>query len=167
MELLGALVLWLHVTAATIWVGGNFMIAMVIVPYFKRSVPPVERVKIMTQIGRSFEPIGWGCVLILIFSGLVNIFTAGVLANPDLIGPFMRMLGIKILLVLVLIILTGIHGFIMAPRLAQAVEELEPGTEELPEHIDKMRGQMAVVYSLIGVFSLLVLLAAVALRLGL
>ena len=78
----------------------------------------------------------------------------------------MRMLGIKILLVLILIILTGIHGFIIAPRLARAVEELEPGTEELPEHIDKMRGQMAMVSSLIGVFSLLILLAAVALRLG-
>ena len=55
MELLGALVLWLHVTAATIWVGGNFMIAMVIVPYFKRSVSPVERIKIMTQIGRALN----------------------------------------------------------------------------------------------------------------
>ena len=40
MELLGVLTLWLHVTAAAIWVGGNFMIAMVIVPYFKRSLPP-------------------------------------------------------------------------------------------------------------------------------
>ena len=132
MEILSVLVLWLHVTAAAIWIGGNFMIAMVIVPYFKRSMPPVERIKIMTQIGRSFEPIGWACVVILIFSGLVNIFTAGVLASPDLIGPFMRMLGIKLLLVLILIILTGIHGFIMAPRLTHAVEELEPGTEELP-----------------------------------
>ena len=88
MELLGLVTLWLHVTAATIWVGGNFMIAMVIVPYFKRTVPPVERIKIMTQIGRGFEPIGWTCVVVLIFSGLINIFTAGVLASPDLIGPF-------------------------------------------------------------------------------
>lgn len=166
MEILGVLALWLHVTAAAIWVGGNFMMAMVIVPYFKRSVSPVERIKLLTQIGKGFEPIGWGCVLILIFSGLFNIFTAGVLGNSDLIGPFMRMLGIKVILVLILIILTGIHGFIMAPRLAQAVAALEPDTEELPGHIDKMRGQMAMVSSLIGVFSLLILLAAVALRLG-
>ena len=77
----------------------------------------------------------------------------------------MRMLGIKILLVLILIILTGIHGFIMAPRLARAVEELEPETQELPEHIDKCAVKWRW-FSLIGVFSLLVLLAAVALRLG-
>jgi uncharacterized membrane protein len=166
MEILGVFVLWLHVTAAAIWVGGNFMMAMVIVPYFKQSVSPVERIKLLTQIGKGFEPIGWVCVLILIFSGLFNIFTAGVLGNSDLIGPFMRMLGIKVILVLILIVLTGVHGFIMAPRLAQAVEELAPGTRELPGHIDKMRGQMAMVSSLIGVFSLLILLAAVALRLG-
>ena len=95
MELLGLLTLWLHVTAAAIWVGGNFMIAMVIVPYFKRSLPPVERIKIMTQIGRNFEPIGWVCVVILIFSGLFNIFTAGVLGNPDLIGPLCGCLASK------------------------------------------------------------------------
>jgi uncharacterized membrane protein len=166
MEILGVLVLWLHVTAAAIWVGGNLMMAMVIVPHFKRSVSPVERIKILTQIGKGFEPIGWACVLILIFSGLFNIFTAGVLENSDLIVPFMRMLGIKVILVLILIVLTAIHGFIMAPRLAKAVEELEPDAQELPGHIDKMRGQMTVVSSLMGVFALLILLAAVAMRMG-
>ncbi len=166
MEILGVLVLWLHVTAAAIWVGGNLMMAMVIVPHFKRSVSPVERIKILTQIGKGFEPIGWACVLILIFSGLFNIFTAGVLENSDLIVPFMRMLGIKVILVLILIVLTAIHGFIMAPRLAKAVEELEPDAQELPGHIDKMRGQMTVVSSLMGAFALLILLAAVAMRMG-
>ncbi|MCZ6678890.1 MAG: CopD family protein [Candidatus Poribacteria bacterium] len=166
MEILDVLILWLHVTAAAIWVGGNLMMAMVVVPYFRRTVSPVERIKILTQIGQRFEPIGWGAVLVLIFSGLFNIFSSGVLNSPELLGPFMRMLGIKLILVLILIVLTAIHGFIMGPRLAQAVEALEPGTEELPEPVNKMRGQMAVVSSLIGVFSLLVLLAAVALRMG-
>ena len=166
MEILSLLILWLHIIAAVIWIGGNLVMAMVIVPYFKQSLSPMERIKILTQIGRGFEPIVWGCVLVLIFSGLFNIFTSGVLSSPDLIGSFMRTLGIKLLLVIILIILTGIHAFIMGPRLAHTVEALEPNTEELPEHVEKMRSQMAVVSSLIGVFSLLVLLAAVALRMG-
>ena len=165
MEILGLLVLWLHNIAAVIWIGGNLMMAMVIVPYFKRSVPPVERIQILSQIGKRFEPIVWGCVLILIFSGVLNIF----LSSPDLIGltgAFMRTLLIKLLLVIVLIVLTAIHSFVIGPRLLQAVDALEPSTEELPEYVERMRSWMIVVSSLIGVISLLVLLAAVALRMG-
>ena len=166
MEILNLLILWLHITAAVVWIGGNLVMAMVIVPYFKRSVSIVERLKILTQIGKGFEPVVWGCVLILIFTGICNIFSSGVLGSPELLGSFMRTLGIKLILVLLLIILTGIHGFIMGPRLAQAIETLKPEAEELPEEIDKMRSQMAVVSSIMGVISLLVLLAAVALRMG-
>jgi uncharacterized membrane protein len=158
MEILRLLILWLHIIAAVIWIGGNLVMAMVIVPYFKRSTSPVEQIKILTQIGRGFEPIVWGCVLVLIFSGMSNILVSGM--------PDMWILLIKLIFVFILIILTGAHSFIMGPRLAQVVEALEPNTEELPEHVEKMRSQMAVVSSLIGVFSLLVLLAAVALRMG-
>ncbi len=165
MEIFGLLVLWLHILAAVIWIGGNLVMAMVVVPYFKRSVSPVERIQILSQIGRRFEPIVWGCVLVLIFSGLLNIF----LSYPDLTGlagAFMRTLLIKLLLVIVLIFLTAIHSFVIGPRLSQAVDALEPGAEELPDQVKKIRSWMSVVSSLIGVFSLLVLLAAVALRMG-
>ena len=144
MEILDLLIRWLHVTAAVTWIGGNLIMTMVIVPYFKRSVSPVERIRILTYIGKQFEPIVWGCVLILIFSGLFNVFRA-VGADAAAIGLFMRTLGIKLILVLVLIILTGIHSFIMGPRMSQAVEALDPDAQELPEAIDKMRSQMAIV----------------------
>ena len=165
MQILDLLIRWLHVTAAVTWIGGNLIMAMVIVPYFKRSVSPVERIRILTRIGKRFEPIVWGCVLVLIFSGLFNVFRA-VGVDASALGLFMRTLGIKLIFVLILIILTGIHSFIMGPRMSQAVEALEPDAEELPKEIDKMRGQMAIVSSLMGVISLLVLLAAVALRMG-
>ena len=167
MEIVDLLIRWLHVIAAVVWIGGNLTMAMVIVPYFRRSVSPVERIKILTQIGKGFEPIVWGCVLVLIFSGIYNIFGAIGVGAPDSLGPFMRTLSVKLVLVLILIVLTGIHSFIMGPRIAQAIETLEPDSEQLPQEIDKMRSRMAIVSSLIGVVSLLVLLAAVALRLGL
>lgn len=166
MEIVDLLIRWLHVIAAVVWIGGNLTMAMVIVPYFKRSVSPVERIKTLTQIGKGFEPIVWGCVLVLIFSGIYNIFGSIDLGDSESLSPFMRTLSIKLILVLILIILTGIHSFIMGPRIAQAVETLAPDAEQLPEEIDKMRSHMAIVSSLIGVVSLLVLLAAVALRLG-
>jgi uncharacterized membrane protein len=165
MEILDLLIRWLHVTAAVVWIGGNLILAMVIVPYFKKSVAPVERIRILTRIGKQFEPIVWICVMILFFSGLFNVFRA-IGGDTEAIKLFMGTLGIKLILFLILVFLTWIHGFIMGPRLRQAVEALDPGTQELPEEIDKMRRSMAVVSSLMGIVSLLVLLAAVALRMG-
>ena len=165
MQILDLLVRWLHVIAAVAWIGGNLILAMVIVPYFKKSLPPVERIKILTQIGKQFQPIVWVCAVILIFSGMFNIFSA-IGGDSDAIGQFMRTLGIKLILFVVLIILTGIHGFILGPRLEQAVEALGADAKELPEEVDRMRRSMAIVSSVMGIVSLLVLLAAVALRMG-
>lgn len=165
MEILDLLIRWLHVTAAVAWIGGNLILAMVIVPYFKKSVPPVERIKILTRIGKQFQPIVWVCVVILTFSGMFNIFSA-IGGDSNAIGQFMRTLGVKLILFLILVVLTGIHGFILGPRLEQAVEALGSDAEELPEEVDRMRRSMAIVSSLMGVVSLLVLLAAVALRMG-
>lgn len=165
MEILDLLIRWLHVTAAVVWIGGNLILAMVIVPYFKKSVAPVERIKILTRIGKQFEPIVWTCVIILIFSGLFNVFRA-IGGDAESIKLFMRTLGIKLILFLILVFLTFIHSFFLGPKLERAIDALGPDVQELPEEIDKIRRSMAIVSSLMGVISLLVLLAAVALRMG-
>ena len=102
------------------------------------------------------------------FTGIVNIFSSVDITSPSPISDaFMRTLLIKILLFFVLIILTVLHSMIFAPRLATAIEDLDPTLEELPPEIKPLRSQMSIVSSLMGVVSLLILLAAVALRMGL
>ena len=158
---------WIHVIAAVVWVGGNLILAMVIVPHFRQSLPPVERIKLLTQIGKRFEPVVWGCIGVLFFTGIVNIFDAvDITSLAPITNAFMRTLLIKIVLFFVLIILTVLHSMIFAPRLAAAIEDLDPTLEELPPEIKPLRTQMSVVSSLMGVVSLLILLAAVALRMG-
>ena len=167
MEILSLLVLWLHVIAAIIWIGGNLILAMVIVPYFRKSLPPVQRIQILAEIGKRFEPVVWGCVGVLFFTGIVNIFTAGMLtAPPELISTFMRTLLIKLMLFIVLVILTALHGFVFGPKMSAAIAGLDINLAELPPEVQRLRSQMSVVSSLMGVVSLLILLAAVALRMG-
>lgn len=167
MDILSLFLRWIHVIAAVTWVGGNLILAMVIVPHFKQSLSPVQRIKLLTQIGKRFEPVVWGCIGVLFFTGIVNIFFAVDLTSPaPIANAFMRTLLIKILLFFVLTILTVLHSMIFAPRLAAAIEDLDPTIEELPPEIKPLRTQMSVVSSLMGVVSLLILLAAVALRMG-
>ena len=167
MEIFSLITLWLHVIAAVTWVGGNLILAMVIVPHFRQNLPPVQRIQLLTQIGKRFEPIVWGCIGILFFTGIVNIFSAVDLTSSTAISDaFMRTLLIKIGLFFVLVILTAMHSMIFAPRLAAAVETLDPALEELPPEIKPLRSRMSIISSLMGVVSLLILLAAVALRMG-
>ena len=197
MEIFWLFILWLHVIAAVVWIGGNLILAMVIVPYFKQKLPPVQRIQLLTQIGKRFQPVVWGCVLVLLFTGIANIFdavdfnfyfnaeyqgtdiadvgTPGDPPNPvdstvfsasQFINTFMRTLFIKLILFIVLIVLTFLHSVFFGPRLSTAIEGLDPELAELPPEVKRLRTQMAVVSSLIGVVSLLILLAAVALRQG-
>lgn len=168
MEIFSLFVLWLHVIAAVTWIGGNLILAMVIVPHFRQNLPPVQRIQLLTQIGRRFEPVVWGCVGVLFFTGIVNVLYAVVdITSPTVLsGAFMRTLLIKIGLFGVLVILTVLHGMVLAPRLSAAIENLDPDMAELPPEIKPLRSRMSIVSSLMGVVSLLILLAAVALRMG-
>ena len=78
----------------------------------------------------------------------------------------MRTLVIKLLLFITLVILTGLHSFFYGPKLSKAIENLDPETEELPANVNSIRKQMSIVSSAMGVVSLLIILAAVALAMG-
>ena len=55
-----------------------------------------QRIKLLMQIGKRFEPIVWGCIGVLFFTGIVNIFFAVDLTSPTaLSNAFMRTLLIK------------------------------------------------------------------------
>lgn len=167
MEILWLFIRWIHVMAAVVWIGGNLVLAMVIVPYFRQNLLPVKRIQLLTQIGKRFEPIVWGCVGILFFTGMGNIFNSiDFTSGSTMIGPFMRILSIKVILFVVLLILTGVHSFVYGPKLSAAIEGLDEGLEQLPSDVDSIRKKLSIVSSLMGVFSLLILLAAVALAMG-
>lgn len=169
MDIFWLFIRWIHVIAAVVWIGGNLILAMVIVPHFRQNLPPVQRIQILTLIGKRFEPIVWLCVLILFFTGIVNIFNSVNLFSTDeplFVGTFMRTLVIKLLLFFVLLILTGLHSFFYGPKLSKAIEDLDPDTEELPANVNSIRKQMAIVSRAMGVVSLLIILAAVALAMG-
>lgn len=166
MDILWLLIRWIHVMAAVTWIGGNLTLAMIIVPYFRHNLPPVKRIQLLTQIGKRFEPVVWGCVMILFFTGIGNVFQSLGLSSGIELNAYMRTLLIKLLLFIILLILTALHSFVLGPKLSTAIEGLDEGLEQLPKDVDSIRKRLSIVSSLMGVVSLLVLLAAVALNMG-
>ncbi|MEO8323345.1 MAG: CopD family protein [Actinomycetota bacterium] len=106
----------LHILGAIVWVGGTVFLAAVAIP-FARTLPPEQRVATIAGIGRRFRPIGWCALLLLVGSGLYTMLRFELLSWSRLTGSgYGRLLLVKLFLVLTIVVLTGIHDFVLGPR---------------------------------------------------
>lgn len=111
---------WIHILMAAIWTGGLIYTAAVVVP-FAISHEAQERQRILRGLARRFRWIGWGSIVVLIFTGLGNLVFRlspirisqlfnGEAFNPDLVDRFIAIwLPWKLMLVAVMVGLMLFH----------------------------------------------------------
>jgi putative copper export protein len=102
-------VLWLHVVAACVWIGGQATVAAVI---------PMLRGHgdLAARAGRRYQAIAWPAYAVLIVTGIVNVGNAGLSWSDLLSTPAGRTLLVKIGFVAVSGLAAGAHSLIQAPR---------------------------------------------------
>jgi uncharacterized membrane protein len=103
------LVLWLHVLAAMTWIGGMLFIALVLVPVVRRLDDRALRTRLVQDTGRRFRSVGWIALIILIATGLVNLWLRPFLLH----SPRLQW---KLALVALALVLSAIHDFHLGPR---------------------------------------------------
>jgi uncharacterized membrane protein len=106
-------VVWVHVLAAAVWVGGLFYASHLVVPAIGRG----ERtyLALLTR-GRL---LAWAALGLLVLTGLENLRQFG-LGSPWLIG--------KLLVVLVLLAVAAHRDFALVPRATREIEQgVAPG----------------------------------------
>src|SRR5690242_4648897 len=96
-------VVFLHILAAIVWVGGLFFFALVAVPVARR-LPAAERASLLAATGRRFRAVAWTCLGLLVVTGLYNAAARGVtregLASGRFFGErFGQLLTAKVALV--------------------------------------------------------------------
>lgn len=107
-------VLWIHVIAACVWIGGQITLAM-IVPMLRTS-PGL----LVQDIARRFQKLAWAAFAVLIVTGLINIRDAGIsLANLDA-TPQSRTLSAKLILVFISGLAAFLHAYWVTPRMRNA-----------------------------------------------
>lgn len=110
----------IHIMSAIVWVGGTIFMIAVAIP-FARTLPPEQRSATIAGIGLRFRPVGWTALLTLVGSGLYTMSRIGLLSWPALTGSdYGRLLLVKLAFVLTILVLTGVHDFVLGPR-AQTV----------------------------------------------
>lgn len=159
MQALYLLSVWLHILAAVVWVGGMLFLALVLVPVIRRPEYRDIAASLIHWTGLRFFWVGWGCLGLLLVSGALNLAYRGfgwvdVKSGQLFQGSFGRVLGFKLLFVAVILVLSGLHDFVIGRR-ATAVWRANPGSPEAR----RLRAQA----SWIGRLNLLLSLVVVAL----
>jgi uncharacterized membrane protein len=152
---------WLHLLAASLWLGGLLFLALVASPVFRHRFSAEERSELLGQMGRKFRPYAWAALGVLVVTGLRRaMLVFGGL--PELweglsATPYGRILSAKLLLVGTLVVLQFVHDFLLGPRLARLRRERSPGLA---------RARAATIGLALGtvILSLLVLALAARLR---
>ena len=66
-----AILTWIHLVSAAIWVGGSLFIGIVFSPILKTMTNSIEeRMQIMIRVGRRFNKIAVPSLIILMVTGL-------------------------------------------------------------------------------------------------
>src|SRR5205085_2317417 len=105
MTLADALVLWVHLICASIWVGGSIFIGAVLVPVLKSYTKSTEElVALMVKVGRRFNSITIPAFAILIGTGIYN--SRAFMVDPSglLNSVYGNILLIKIVLVVATVV---------------------------------------------------------------
>ena len=110
MALADVLVFWVHLTCASIWVGGSLFLGIVLAPMLGTiAESPADRLTFMLRIGRRFNRIALPAFIILIITGIYN--SRALLLQPDVLvgSEYGVILLIKIIFVIVTLIIYVVH----------------------------------------------------------
>lgn len=157
------IITWIHLIAASIWVGGALFIGIVISPLLKTmSTSLEERLQFMIKVGRRFNRIAIPSLIILIVTGLYN--STAFLNKPELLlsSNYGNFLIVKIILVIALVITFVTHVRIIR----KDVEEKIISKQMSESQIQKLRKKIIILGEVTIVLSVAILFMAALLDTG-
>ena len=158
-----AIITWIHLIAAAIWVGGSLFIGIVFSPLLKTMTSSVEeRMQIMIRVGKRFNKIAVPSLIILMLTGLYT--SNALIGNPDLLvsTSYGKFLIIKIILVIALIITYAVHVRVIR----KDVEEKIMSNKMSEPEIQKLRKKIIILGEITVVLSVSILFFASLLDAG-
>ena len=158
-----AILTWIHLISAAIWVGGSLFIGIVFSPLLKTMTDSIEtRMQIMIRVGRRFNKIAVPSLIILMATGLYS--SHMLLSKPELLvaTSYGTFLIIKIILVIVLIITYAVHVRVIRKDVEEKIM-----SNQMPEHeIQKLRKKIIILGEITVVLSVAILFFASLLDAG-
>ena len=158
-----AILTWIHITCAAIWVGGSLFIGVVFAPILKKmSMPIEERLQLMIKVGRRFNKLAVPALIILMVTGIYQSHL--ILQKSDLLleSSYGNILVIKIILVVALIATFAIHVRVIR----KDVEEKIMSKQISDEQLQVLRKKIIILGEITVVLSVIILFLAAVLNSG-
>lgn len=158
-----AILTWIHVTCAAIWVGGSLFIGVVFAPILKKmSMPVEERLQLMIKVGRRFNKIAVPALIVLMGTGIYQAHL--ILQKSELLveSSYGNILAIKIILVVALIVTFAIHVRVIR----KDVEEKIMSKQISDEQLQVLRKKIIILGEITVVLSIIILFLAAVLNSG-
>ena len=109
---------WLHMFATVVWIGGLATLAIIVIPVMRRTLKPLEFSNWLTILNKRLDPIGWLCLGLLIFTGLIqmedNTNYVGLLAVSN---QWSQAIFVKHILFLGMVLVSAYMTWVLAPAL--------------------------------------------------
>lgn len=148
--LLRALLLWLHLLAAIIWIGGLVFQVLVVFPTLVRAAPTGERIRLALSLEARFRVLVWPAVGLVLFTGLVNlmhVWYTTVVTAESIAPTFLPVLSIKLSLVVGMIVLQAVSQFLVQPRRVAALRAWPAGVPDVPLPLRQWQRLALLLYS--------------------
>ena len=120
-----AILTWLHLLAASIWVGGTLFIAIVLNPVLKQEMQDSARLNIITKVGKRFNKVAVPVVAVLLSTG---VYKALLLPSTLYLTTYGIILTVKISVVISMLIVWFIHARISNRMINSSSDSMEHGT---------------------------------------
>lgn len=149
---------WLHILAATVWIGGMAFLVLVVVPWLRQGTNRANAATFLRETGIRFRNVGWTCFGIVTVTGTFNLWMRGVRLGDFtraewLSSPFGKTVLAKLAVFVLVMLVSAVHDFHLGPRATEILARA-PGS---PEQLAMRRRA-----SLLGRLNVLLALALVA-----
>ena len=147
---------WLHILAATIWVGPQIFLFVAAIPAVRTIEDARARARVMRIVTTRFGYLAWGAMVVLVVTGIGNLFEIAPV-DVDKINDlnYGTIFMVKMALVVATVVLTALHSFVIGPRMLSLQESATSEAELAP-----LRRASIITSSINGVLALGILFFA-------
>ena len=110
--------LWLHLSAAFVWIGASASLALLWLPHVRAGIDPASRHALLMPLARRYIRWAWAAIHLLLLTGIFNLVSVGVAYGFAFPPAFLTRLIAKLVIVVAMIGGQIGLGVAWVPRLA-------------------------------------------------
>jgi len=111
--------LWLHLFAASIWIGIPAFLTLLWLPQVRKGIDPVSWEELLLRLGRRYIRWAWLAIHIVVLTGIFNVLSIGTASGFAFPPAFLRRLIAKLVIVALMVALQIGLSVVWLPRLAR------------------------------------------------